>query len=66
MNTHVKITDPAPTDLSRRSFLVGSAATGLVLGYPPFPASARSGLGRAFEFRSQRLVFDRARRSSSR
>ena len=33
MNSHVKITDSAPTDLSRRSFLVGSAATGLVLGY---------------------------------
>jgi len=29
MNTHVKT---PPTDLSRRSFLVGSAATGLVLG----------------------------------
>jgi isoquinoline 1-oxidoreductase len=34
MNTHVKI---APTDLSRRSFLVGSAATGLVLGYAAVP-----------------------------
>src|SRR6476659_9485810 len=34
MNTHVKI---APTDLSRRSFLVGSAATGLVLGYAGVP-----------------------------
>lgn len=33
MNTHVKITDSGSTDLSRRSFLVGSAATGLVLGY---------------------------------
>ena len=37
MNTHVKITDSAPTDLSRRSFLVGSAATGLVLGYSAVP-----------------------------
>ena len=34
MNTHVKVT---PTDLSRRSFLVGSAATGLVLGYAGVP-----------------------------
>ena len=34
MNTHVKI---PPTDLSRRSFLVGSAATGLVLGYAAVP-----------------------------
>ena len=37
MNTHVKITDSASTDLSRRSFLVGSAATGLVLGYSAVP-----------------------------
>src|SRR5437667_15890 len=37
MNTHVKIPDSAPTDLSRRSFLVGSAATGLVLGYAGVP-----------------------------
>ena len=37
MNTHVKITDSAATDLSRRSFLVGSAATGLVLGYAAVP-----------------------------
>ena len=34
MNTHVKIPS---TDLSRRSFLVGSAATGLVLGYAAVP-----------------------------
>ena len=35
MNTHVKIStgDVAPADLSRRSFLVGSAAAGLALGY---------------------------------
>jgi CO/xanthine dehydrogenase Mo-binding subunit len=46
MNSHVKITqdlplqDPplgAPADLSRRSFLVGSAATGLALGYSALP-----------------------------
>lgn len=37
MNTHVKIIDSAPGDLSRRSFLVGSAATGLVLGYAGVP-----------------------------
>ena len=40
MNTHVKITDSAATDLSRRSFLVGSAATGLVLGYAAVPKAA--------------------------
>jgi len=34
MNTHVKT---PPADLSRRSFLVGSAATGLVLGYAAVP-----------------------------
>ena len=37
MNTHVKITESAPADLSRRSFLVGSAATGLALGYSAVP-----------------------------
>jgi CO/xanthine dehydrogenase Mo-binding subunit len=40
MNTHVKIsTDKAApaTDLSRRSFLVGSAAAGLALGYSAMP-----------------------------
>jgi isoquinoline 1-oxidoreductase beta subunit len=41
MNTHVKITnnlvDREPADLSRRSFLVGSAATGLALGYSAVP-----------------------------
>ena len=41
MNTHVKITqDKAigePTDLNRRTFLVGSAAAGLVLGYSAVP-----------------------------
>src|SRR6516164_4739516 len=33
MNKHVKNLAPEATDLSRRSFLVGTAATGLVLGY---------------------------------
>src|SRR3954453_2082243 len=36
MNTHVKIIKAAP-DLSRRSFLVGSAAAGLALGYSAVP-----------------------------
>jgi CO/xanthine dehydrogenase Mo-binding subunit len=36
MNTHVKITT-TDADLSRRSFLVGTAATGLVLGYSAVP-----------------------------
>jgi isoquinoline 1-oxidoreductase subunit beta len=37
MNSHVKITEGAPADLSRRSFLVGSAAAGLALGYSAVP-----------------------------
>ncbi|MFG3594210.1 molybdopterin cofactor-binding domain-containing protein [Bradyrhizobium sp. RDI18] len=37
MNKHVNVIERAPTDLSRRSFLVGSAATGLVLGYAAVP-----------------------------
>jgi isoquinoline 1-oxidoreductase subunit beta len=41
MNTHVKVTQantPAePADLSRRSFLVGTAAAGLALGYSAVP-----------------------------
>src|SRR5437868_12363903 len=41
MNTHVKITndtlDLESADLSRRSFLVGSAAAGLALGYSAVP-----------------------------
>src|SRR3569832_820119 len=41
MNSHVKITQDKsagePLDLSRRSFLVGSAATGLALGYSAMP-----------------------------
>src|SRR5580698_6397648 len=41
MNTHVKITKDSaaatPADLSRRSFLVGSAAAGLALGYSAVP-----------------------------
>jgi CO/xanthine dehydrogenase Mo-binding subunit len=42
MNTHVKITQGnvigEPADLSRRSFLVGSAAAGLALGYSSVPS----------------------------
>jgi isoquinoline 1-oxidoreductase beta subunit len=42
MNTHVKITkdnlDREAADLSRRSFLVGTAAAGLALGYSGVPA----------------------------
>ncbi|MDB5617007.1 molybdopterin cofactor-binding domain-containing protein [Tardiphaga sp.] len=37
MNSHVKVNNGATADLSRRSFLVGSAATGLVLGYAAIP-----------------------------
>jgi isoquinoline 1-oxidoreductase subunit beta len=41
MNTHVKITNGInsrePADFSRRSFLVGTAATGLALGYSGVP-----------------------------
>ncbi|MBR0925373.1 MULTISPECIES: xanthine dehydrogenase family protein molybdopterin-binding subunit [Bradyrhizobium] len=37
MNEHVKNVMPETTDLSRRSFLVGTAATGLVLGYAGVP-----------------------------
>src|ERR1700733_14715604 len=38
MNSHVKnITNSEPADLSRRSFLVGSAAAGLALGYSTVP-----------------------------
>ncbi|MGN6117320.1 MAG: molybdopterin cofactor-binding domain-containing protein, partial [Nitrobacter sp.] len=37
MNTHVKITKAENTDLSRRTFLVGTAAAGLVLGYSAVP-----------------------------
>ncbi len=37
MNSHVKITHNEPADLSRRSFLVGSAAAGLALGYSAVP-----------------------------
>src|ERR1700730_13078350 len=33
MNSHVKMSDIQTTDLSRRSFLVGTAAAGLALGY---------------------------------
>ncbi|CAN7587791.1 molybdopterin-dependent oxidoreductase [Bradyrhizobium sp. LjRoot220] len=37
MNTHVKIASSEPADLSRRSFLVGTAAAGLALGYSAVP-----------------------------
>ncbi|MGY3032174.1 isoquinoline 1-oxidoreductase beta subunit [Bradyrhizobium sp. USDA 4354] len=37
MNKHVKNVAAEATDLSRRSFLVGTAATGLVLGYAGVP-----------------------------
>ena len=37
MNTHVKTISGEPADLSRRSFLVGSAAAGLALGYSAVP-----------------------------
>lgn len=37
MNKHVKIANSEPADLSRRSFLVGTAAAGLALGYSGVP-----------------------------
>lgn len=38
MNKHVKPTDNVSSDLSRRSFLVGTSATaGLALGYSAVP-----------------------------
>jgi isoquinoline 1-oxidoreductase beta subunit len=37
MNSHVKMTELQSTDLSRRSFLVGAAASGLMLGYSAVP-----------------------------
>ncbi|QWG13176.1 molybdopterin-dependent oxidoreductase [Bradyrhizobium sediminis] len=37
MNTHVKVASQEAADLSRRSFLVGSAAAGLALGYSAVP-----------------------------
>ena len=37
MNNHAKMTDLNSTDLSRRSFLVGAAASGLMLGYSAVP-----------------------------
>ncbi|MBV9979225.1 molybdopterin cofactor-binding domain-containing protein [Bradyrhizobium sp.] len=42
MNTHVKIQSGEATDLSRRSFLVGTAATGLVLGYSAIPGAGEA------------------------
>jgi isoquinoline 1-oxidoreductase beta subunit len=49
MNTHVKIDSHEPADLSRRSFLVGTAATGLVLGYSAI-AGADSALAATANF----------------
>jgi isoquinoline 1-oxidoreductase subunit beta len=50
MNTHVKITNDItsrePADFSRRSFLVGTAATGLALGYSGVPGML--GIDQAF------------------
>ena len=40
MNSHVKMSDVHSSDLSRRSFVVGTAATGLALGYAGVPDSA--------------------------
>src|SRR5271156_6068648 len=37
MNSQIKIPSQEPADLSRRSFLVGSAAAGLALGYSAVP-----------------------------
>ncbi len=42
MNTHVKTASQKSADLSRRTFLVGSAATGLVLGYAAVPGIERA------------------------
>src|SRR5437763_2870463 len=42
MNKHVKTASQKSADLSRRSFLVGSAATGLVLGYAAVPGIDRA------------------------
>src|SRR6201987_5311976 len=51
MNSHVKnITHHEPADLSRRSFLVGSAAAGLALGYSVVPGLL--GADQAFAARS--------------
>jgi len=67
MNTHVKITkdivDREPADLSRRSFLVGSAAAGLALGYSAVPGLvAPTRHSPRLPISIQRLVFDRAGR----
>src|ERR1700704_96690 len=45
MNTHVKIATGEPADLSRRSFLVGTAAAGLALGYSAIPDAAFAAAG---------------------
>src|SRR6266481_4557376 len=46
MNKHVKIASSEPADLGRRSFLVGTAAAGLALGYSAVPSLV--GADRAF------------------
>ncbi len=42
MNKHVKPTASVSADLSRRSFLVGSATAGLMLGYAAVPGIDRA------------------------
>ncbi|HLG84079.1 MAG TPA: molybdopterin cofactor-binding domain-containing protein [Bradyrhizobium sp.] len=49
MNSHVKMTELPSTDLSRRSFLVGAAASGLMLGYAAVP-DARAATASAGNF----------------
>ena len=39
MNKQVKITNGEPADLSRRAFLIGTAAAGVTLGYAAIPGS---------------------------
>lgn len=49
MNQHVTPMPAVTTDLSRRSFLVGSAAAGLVLGYAGLPDAALAAAPAGFE-----------------
>lgn len=39
MNKHIKVNSSGPTDLSRRSFIVGTSAAGLALGFASIPGS---------------------------
>src|SRR5689334_23891137 len=75
MNRHVKITNSEPADLSRRSFLVGSAAAGLALGYSAVPGLLGGGQDfarseeRTSELQSQfhivcRLLLEKKKRGS--